>query len=95
MQSVYEESFPELFEFIREGKIEIYYSPSRRSFSIGGVEKGIRQQISFCPWTGKELPPSLADEFTHKLESKNLSALEPDTWPEDWRGEDWWMAAGR
>lgn len=94
MRSVYERDFPDLFYFVREGKIEIHYSSSRRSFSIGASEGEMRQEIMYCPWTGKKLPPSLSDDFSNMLEANNLSALEPETWPEDWRGENWWKKAG-
>lgn len=94
MESVYEDEFPELFRFVREGKIEIYYSPNRRSFSIGGMEDGVRQEIYYCPWSGKKLPPSVSEEFCCKLEASGLSAFEPDTWPEDWKNENWWKKEG-
>lgn len=94
MRSIYEDEFPQLFAFIREGKIEIYYNPSRRSFSIGGVEQGLRQEITYCPWTGKGLPRSLSREFSRKLESLDLSVLEPETWPREWRSEEWWQKEG-
>lgn len=94
MTSVYEGEFPELFGFIREGKLEIYYSPYRRSFAIGGKETGLRQEILFCPWTGRQLPSSLSEKFSALLESRDLSALEPESWPEEWRSEAWWIKAG-
>jgi hypothetical protein len=94
MISIYESEFPELFEFIRENKIAVTYHPEKRSFSIVAFDGLMRQPINFCPWTGRVLPPSLADEFANRLEALDLSALEPDTWPIDLRGEEWWIREG-
>jgi hypothetical protein len=89
----YEREFPELFRYIREEKIAVFYNPSRRSFSIGSYDTGMRQEIYYCPWTGKRLPRSLAAKFSDMLREKDLSALEPETWPEEWRSEEWWRKA--
>lgn len=94
MTSIYEDEYPQMFAFIREEKIQIYYNPSQRSFSIGGVEPHIRQEIQFCPWSGKKLPESLASSFSSKLCSLDLSILEPEKWPEEWRSETWWINDG-
>ena len=94
MHSVYEGDYPEIFRFIKEGKVAIYYSPSQRSFAIGGIEPHIRQEIYFCPWTGKKLPPSLSAKLSEKLEALNLSILERETWPEELGSEAWWINEG-
>jgi hypothetical protein len=94
MQSVYEKDFPEIFEFIKEDKIAIYYNPSQRSFSIGGIDGYMKQEIAFCPWSGKKLPKSLLEEFSAKLESLDLCIFEKETWPEGWRSEAWWIKEG-
>lgn len=92
--SVLEKEYPLLFQFILEQKIAVYYNPSRRSFSIGSKELSMVQEISYCPWSGQKLPRSLSDEFSKMLESRDLSALEPETWPKEWRTEAWWIRAG-
>lgn len=91
VQSIYEREFPEMFAFINERKIAVYYSPPHRSFAIGGVDSLMRQEIAFCPWSGKRFPKSLSKEFSAKLESLDLSIFEPEKWPEDWRSEAWWI----
>ena len=94
MTSVFENEYPVLFRYIRERKLEIHYCASRRAFAIGGIDSCMRQEIHFCPWSGKRLPKSLAAEFSRMLETKDLSGLEPETWPEAWRSEKWWIDAG-
>lgn len=91
--SILEQSYPELFEFIEEGKLAIFYSPSRRLFQIGSQQGGFGQAIRFCPWTGKELPQPLTDQHSAMLASNDLSILEPETWPEPWKSERWWIEA--
>lgn len=94
MISIYENEFPEIFRFIREDKLEIYYDPSRRVFQIGGKIFGMRQQIAFCPWTGNQLPLPLSGVLSEMLASRDLSGLEPETWPDEWRTEQWWIKKG-
>ena len=94
MTSILEADYPELFRFVNEKKIAIHYSAPRRLFQIGAEEGGFGQAIMFCPWTGKKLPRPLSEEFSKLLTSKDLSILEPETWPEKWRSERWWIEAG-
>lgn len=94
MKSIYEKEFPEMFRFIREDKLEIYYDPPRRVFEVGGKTRGMRQQIAYCPWAGSRLPQSLSQIFSEMLASRDLSGLERETWPEDWRTEEWWIEKG-
>lgn len=92
--SVYREEFPQIFYFIDENKIGLKYNPSQRSFSILSQDGFYSQEINFCPWTGKSLPPSLSERFSEMLESKDLSILEPSNWPEIYKDETWWLELG-
>lgn len=94
LQSIYEDEFPELFAFIHEEEVKVYYNPSQRSFSVGGIDTPAIQEIAFCPWSGKKLPKSLAKEFAAKLESLGLGLGDLGKWPEEWRSEAWWMKEG-
>lgn len=93
MKSIYREIYPEIFSFLEENKLSVRYVAYRRSFVILSHDGEYGQEISYCPWTGKKLPDSLADKFGELLESKGLSAFEPETWPDSWRSEEWWISA--
>lgn len=95
IESSLRSQFPDLFRFIDEDKVAVSYSPYSRSFYISLYENIGKQLIYFCPWTGSRLPRPLNSEFEDLLESKNLSILEPESWPSSWRSEQWWIDAGR
>jgi hypothetical protein len=95
VQSIFKQDFPQLFDFIEEDKLAVFYDPSRRSFGIGTQEGHAVQEIYYCPWSGKKLPTPLSAQFGDMLESQDLSALEEETWPEEWRSEAWWIRAGK
>lgn len=95
MKSIYEASFPELFRFIREDKLPVRYFSEKRLFALRLEDAGpVYQEIRFCPWSGKQLPKPLTDEFIALLTKMNLSALEPETLPPEFRTEQWWIERG-
>jgi hypothetical protein len=75
---------------LREGETAIRYYPKFREYSIPVLDGGDSSiQISFCPWCGHSLPPSLRQEWFGLLEARGLEAGDPAI-PDDLSSDDWW-----
>ena len=46
--------------------------------------------IQYCPWCGKELPPSLRDEWFDRLE--RLGIKDPSRAPSEMQNGTWWKS---
>lgn len=92
--SIYENDFPELFAFIREGKVAIGYMERFREFYISLPRTNACQLIHFCPWTGKPLPASVRDQYFEVLENPNLTPYAVRKLKREMAGEAWWIARG-
>ena len=68
----------------------IDYSPKLREFGIlihdGGASKA---SISFCPWCGSALPPSLRDEWFDRLDQLGIDPW-VDEIPSAYTSDEWW-----
>ena len=53
--------------FLNEKKVAIDYSARFREYSIRLYTSDGTQLISFCPWCGERLPPSLRDLYCDTL----------------------------
>jgi hypothetical protein len=52
-----------------EQKVPISYYTKFREYSIELCQKGVFQDIYYCPWCGTKLPSSLREEWFNYLES--------------------------
>ncbi len=83
--------FAQMFAFIDEGKVAIFYSPKFREFSIRLRNGHAMQNIQYCPWSGKKLPRSVSKEYFDILEKMNVEPFEHDKIPLEMKSEDWWI----
>ena len=92
-----EEEFREFFEFLREDKVSVGYSPIFREFTILLKYTSAVQALIFCPWTGKKFPPSLRDEYFDTLENEfgfddpGLDDVIEGNVPAEMLSETWWI----
>lgn len=59
---------------------------------------GSFQEIEYCPWCGRKLPPPLTEEWydrVRELGFENPWLGEDDDLPEELRDHRWWKQAGR
>lgn len=99
-RSVLFAEFPELLWAACDPQIPIVYSPVMREFGTSVFDGGPSYTLmQFDPWTGKVLPPSLRDAYIAEaatLLGREVGILDEalEDLPEEFRGEDWWIARG-
>jgi Domain of unknown function (DUF6980) len=92
-----EDRFPEFYQFLREGKVRIHYSPAMRRYSIDVGNVLATQQIEYCPWSGSKFPICLNDKFWEVLETEYefTTPTMDDIWekrvPKEMQSEEWWI----
>ena len=85
----------QLDEFLKEGKVQIQYSPRFREYSIKLENSQAVQSINFCPWCGDKLPEPLGNRWFDELEAMGFdepfkqSGSDPD-FPEAYKTDAWW-----
>ena len=87
--------------FVEEEKVDIYYNPEFRKYSIG-MKNGTSavQIIFFCPWCGCKLPESLFDLFfdtTEKISGKKYYELDLEGFVKEhpeFQTDEWWRKRG-
>lgn len=87
--------YPEIFFFIDREECGLSYSPKVREFSLLVRPDGeAGQMLHFCPFSGKQLPPSLRDRFFDELEAIGLcdGLADVERAPLEFRSEAWWIA---
>jgi len=95
-----EDKFPEFFQFLREGKVNVSFSPIFREFSITLAGSVAAQKVDYCPWSGRKFPISLKQQYFDTLENEyNFNApTMDDIWekrvPLEMLSEAWWVNRG-
>lgn len=79
--------------FLNEKKVPIKYFPKFREYSIELYQKGVFQDIYYCPWCGKKLPESLRDKWFSILEETISDFDGPDDQriPNEFSTDAWWI----
>lgn len=74
------------------GEVAIRYSPKFREYGIAILDGGsATQDISYCPWCGAALPPSLRDSWFDTLEEMGLEPEDPQI-PDELKDDRWWRS---
>ncbi|MEM1380416.1 MAG: hypothetical protein AAGH41_07320 [Pseudomonadota bacterium] len=94
IQSTLRHEFPELFRFVDDEKVAVHYTPKYRQFAIGLYTVPALQTISFCPFSGRELPRCLREDFMDRIEGLDLEPFETSTHPPAFHSEEWWVTEG-
>ncbi|WP_299482934.1 hypothetical protein [uncultured Roseibium sp.] len=92
-------SFPELLQKACDPQVPVLYDPSIRRFALKETWGPAMRVISHCPWSGRKLPPDLADDWFDLMDE--LMGTE-DWTTADARNrldaayfcEEWWIARG-
>lgn len=72
------------------GEVAIVYLPKFREFGILYFDGGTSKQcIYYCPWCGKKLPESVADEWFETIWNLGLEPDSPDV-PKEFLTDEWW-----
>ena len=85
--------------YLKEQKVDVYYSNRFREYSIG-MKNGTSavQTIHNCPWCGSKLPKSLSDEWFDILENEYKIDLstgsEKHKIPLEFQTDEWWKKRG-
>ncbi|KWX03609.1 hypothetical protein TH66_12245 [Carbonactinospora thermoautotrophica] len=77
--------------------LAFHYSARLREYGIDYKGGGSFQEIEYCPWCGKKLPPPLTEEWydrVRELGFENPWLVEDDDLPEELRTDRWWKQAG-
>ena len=94
IQTTLRAGFSELFSFVDDEECGLGYEPVfREFFLIVRADAPVTQQIHFCPFSGKALPPSLRHKFFDILEAQGWrgNIFELDTAPDEFQSERWWL----
>lgn len=85
-------------EFISNPNTGMDYFPDSRNYLIKIFEDslnthaGVYQNIYYCPWCGKKLPPSLSDQWYEEITKLGIKEPDdtPELIPEEFKTEEWW-----
>ena len=81
---------PDMNQNLENRHNALIYIPKFREYGIRVLNGGSAfQEIQFCPWCGKKLPPSLRDEWFSRLEKLNLEPDDPKV-PKELLSDAWW-----
>ena len=97
VETILRGKYPEIFFFIDRGDCGMSYSPKIREFSLVVRPGGkVGQLLHFCPFSGKQLPPSLRDRFFDELEAVGLrdGLADVERAPLEFQSEAWWVGRG-
>lgn len=79
---------------LSDGKVGIRYLERFREYGIKILDGGSAiSMITYCPWCGVRLPPSLRDEWFDILGELGLEAGDPQI-PEEMSSDLWWQRRG-
>jgi hypothetical protein len=92
--SILRNDFRQFFDFIDEGKLPIGYRPKYREFYLFLSTPPGAQNLIFCPWSGKEFPKSLSDEYFDIIEDESLSEFQRASVKSKMQDESWWIERG-
>ncbi len=85
--------YSDFFEYLEIGKVEIGYCEKTREFTIRCTDGQSGIVLKYCPWSGKQFPPSLRDSYFDILEEMGLDAWE-DEIPKEFQSGEWWKQRG-
>lgn len=81
----------EMESHILSGDVKIKYNSKFREYGIPVKDGGSAvQNISFCPWCGKQLPSSLRDKWFEVIDGLGLEPGDPEI-TEKYKTESWWQ----
>jgi hypothetical protein len=85
----------EMRQHLQRREVAIRYIPKFREYGIHIEDGGTSfQEIRFCPWCGRPLPPSLRDRWFEELDALGL---EPDSpaLSDRYKTDEWWKSRDR
>ncbi|MBO6503413.1 MAG: hypothetical protein JJ850_14595 [Kordiimonadaceae bacterium] len=87
--------FSEFFYYLEEGEAAIQFVPEFREFSIICSTDGSCITLKYCPWSGKEFPDSLTEQWFGELEKLGIDDPFGDAIiPTEFRSDQWWINRG-
>jgi hypothetical protein len=77
-------------EHLSRGEVAIVYVDHFREYGVRILDGGTSFQLmTFCPWCGCKLPPSVRDAWFEKLDELGLEPEDPAV-PEEMKSDSWW-----
>jgi len=80
-----------MFNNIYSEDVVIVYIPRFREYGIRILDGGSSKiKIEYCPWCGKTLPKSLAEEWFAHLKKMGIEDSRSKHLPREYRSDAWW-----